>query len=222
VNSAELSDVLQVAIPVVGGLGGVLFTLAVFQRSRQEKQAETEVKQGMENAVDKLREHMNLPNLIEFNRNQIDLYHLQTRKQARSSFRWSQFAMATGLLILAGGAIVAIRAPDDTTKVVAGVLAGVGGAFSGYITQTFMSAHRVALEQLNKYFQQPVLASYLLAAERLLEKMTPAEHDRVYGEIVDVLLASAHRPDSKQLPARRRRRRDSGIASETPDADRQG
>ena len=48
----------------------------------------------------------------------------------------------------------------------------------GYISRTFITVQQGAMLQMNYYFQEPVVESYLLTAERLAGKLDPPERTR--------------------------------------------
>ena len=53
------------------------------------------------------------------------------------------------------------------------MIAAIGGAISAYITKTFLDVHKVSLQQLNRYFAQPVINDHILMAQatRMLSRM---------------------------------------------------
>jgi hypothetical protein len=67
--------------------------------------------------------------------------------------------MIVGFLLLLVGGVVALRATDETSKTVVAGLAAIGSLTSGYVSRTFLKAEDRAMEQLNYYFQQPLVTS---------------------------------------------------------------
>lgn len=132
-----------------------------------------------------------LQNLITLNRTQMQVYHELATKQATYAARNSRRAMLVGFMLLVTGGVVALQADDDTSKVVAGTLAGLGSLLAGYIGQTFLAAEDRAMKQLNFYFQQPLVTSYMLAAERLTLKLTEAKRDSVLSDVIKQILGAA-------------------------------
>ena len=51
------------------------------------------------------------------------------------------------------------------------MIAAIGGAISAYITKTFLDVHKVSLQQLNRYFAQPVINDHILMAQRLADAL---------------------------------------------------
>jgi hypothetical protein len=119
-------------------------------------------------------------------------YHQLTTRQSASSFRNSQIAMAVGLLILVTGAAAVLRAPDPARGIVVGSLTALGGAFSGYLSATFLRAHDRALEQVNYLFSQPLVSHYLDYSRKIAELLSTAElKDAALTKVVDRSLESA-------------------------------
>ena len=132
-----------------------------------------------------------LQNLITLNRTQMQVYHELATKQATSASRNSRRAMLVGFLLLVVGGVVAIQADDEGSKVVVGALAGLGSLLSGYIGRTFLKAEDRAMQQLNFYFQQPLVTSYMLAAERLTLKLANSRRDTVLTDVIKQVLGAA-------------------------------
>jgi hypothetical protein len=152
-----------------------------------------------------------LQNLLLVNRTQLNVYQEIATNDAKAASRNSRFAITIGFLILLAGAAVAIRTPDSTSKIVVGALASLGSVLSGYIGQTFLKAQAQAMRQLNYYFRQPLVASYLLSAERIALKL--GDVDSTKKALLDVIknvLIAANRSeelDSTSSDTQRRRLR---------------
>ncbi|MCA1706344.1 MAG: hypothetical protein LC808_25015 [Actinobacteria bacterium] len=145
------------------------------------------------------------------NQQLIDRYHELTTQQAKNSYRNSQLAMAIGFLLLIIGAIGATAASEGTGQIVLGGLAGLGSAVSAYLGATFLRAYERALGQMNYYFGQPLVTSYILEAERLSKQMSKGRRDDTMAEIISETLrgassaAQALRPVGTDEQTRRRR-----------------
>jgi hypothetical protein len=161
-----------------------------------------------------------LQNLLLVNRTQLNVYQDIATKDAKAASRNSRFAMIIGFLILVVGAVVTIRTPDSTSKIVVGALASLGSVLSGYIGQTFLRAQAQAMRQLNFYFRQPLVASYLLSAERIAIKLDdPTSTKKALLDVIKNVLLAADRaenldPGSSSTP-RRGSRRASNVAAAT-------
>lgn len=114
-------------------------------------------------------------------------YHQMTVRQAASSFRNSQVAMAVGLIVLIGGAVSVMRAADTSRQFVLGGLTALGSAFSGYLSATFLRAHDRALQQVNYLFSQPLVSHYLEYSRQIAQQDLEGEAAR------DSLVAIVHK-----------------------------
>ncbi|MBT2507069.1 hypothetical protein J7I98_14465 [Streptomyces sp. ISL-98] len=127
----------------------------------------------------------------EFYQGLIDTYHAITKKHAARSFRSSQMAMGIGFGLLVTGATVTVFQHDITAQVTLGSLTALGSAFSAYLGATFISAHNEALAQMNYYFGQPLISTYLLEAERMTETIEKPKKDVVMTQVVEAALDEA-------------------------------
>ena len=66
----------------------------------------------------------------------------------------------------------------------------IGGALSGFLSRTYIRVYERALQQLNQYFNQPLLNSYLLSAERIIGEMSVEARDCAYEAVLQRLLES--------------------------------
>lgn len=149
-----------------------------------------------------------LQNLIILNRTQIGVYQDIATGDAKRAARNCQIAMSFGFLILIIGAVTTIRTSDATSKIVVGALASLGSILSGYIGQTFFKAQDQAMKQLNYYFRQPLVTSYLLAAERLTLQLNGNTRESAVKDLIKNILVTAGRAeDLNSTPSTRPRRR---------------
>ncbi|HET9663943.1 MAG TPA: hypothetical protein VFP00_06930 [Burkholderiales bacterium] len=139
--------------------------------------------------------------VARLNQRLIASYHSITTSQARTSYRNSQIAMGVGLLILIVGAAEVIRAEATNVQLVLGGLTGLGSAFSAYLSATFLGAYYRALEQMTYFYGQPLIASYLLTAERLsTELSTEDKRDAALNKIIASSLDGAKLSASAVTP----------------------
>jgi len=151
---------------------------------RQERAA----KAGVDEAIERLDEDFDLRGLLRLNRSQMAAYEALTRRQAASSYRLSHVALAVGLALMVGGAAAALFADGGATKAATAGLAAVAGTVSGFIARTYLRIYERTLLQLNYYFEQPLVSSYVLTAERLVNKMGEARRDEALDRIIERLL----------------------------------
>lgn len=171
----------------------IFYLLQKYRLSRLEVQHTKEMQErefkAMDSALDRLRERMTLPSLVELNRLMLDKYHGIATDQANSSYISSKRAMWAGftwlLLCSIGGATVAVTTGE---KIILVSLAAIGGGLAAFLSRTYIRVYERSLEQLNQYFSQPLLNSYYLTAERLISEMSPGERDRARNKLLDQLL----------------------------------
>ena len=203
---------LPAGILLPAGVATILFARSTWSadktafRAGQDGQAERDTSRR-----GRILKDPELENLILLNRQQIEIYHRITTRQARRADRNSQAAMAVGFAILTVGALTVLRVADDTSKVVVGVLASLGSLFSGYISHTFLRAESVAMAQLNFYFRQPLVTSYILLAERVSQKL-PREQEpqalrALIDRVLDAAIAGVGNPGSGQTSRKGRKSR---------------
>lgn len=135
---------------------------------------------------------LDLQNLIQINRQQMKVYQEIATKHAKLASRSCQIAISCGFLILVAGAIIALEvATDPAAKIVVGSLAVIGSAVTTFISKTFFEAQKLAMSQLNLYYRQPLVTSYLLQAERLTNRLEKASQREKITSVVDRMLAAA-------------------------------
>jgi hypothetical protein len=136
-----------------------------------------------------------LAELVAFNERQIRVYQELSTFQAKSSYRRSQMAFGAGFLLIVAAIAASVAGSDTATKVAAVGVGGLGGICSAYISATYLRVYERALDQLNFYYRQPLVNSYLLSAERLANGMSRAKRDAAYDELLHQVLACARTPD---------------------------
>jgi hypothetical protein len=175
-------------------LGLALLFFATYRRQIERaalyERREQRAKEGVDEAIGQLRDVTDLPALIRINRQQMEQYEELTRRQANSSYRLSQGALGIGLALLAAGSIAALVTPESSSKAVVGALTAIGSVVAGFISNTYLRVYERTLVQLNFYFQQPLVTSYVLTAERLADKMTGSQRDDAQKQIIDRVLAT--------------------------------
>jgi TRADD-N domain-containing protein len=198
VTSIVEHESTRILLAGASGAGMVLtyaFGLMRIQGSKAKfrEAQERKLQEEREQALEQLQDITDLATLLKLNRQQMDAYQTLSRDQAASSYTVSQVASVIGGLILLGGAIAVVAVPAAATKISVAALTALGGAFSGYISRTFLRVYERTLIQLNFYFQQPLISSYVLSAERLIEKMGPRQRDSAYSAVVQDVLGITSR-----------------------------
>jgi ABC-type multidrug transport system fused ATPase/permease subunit len=183
------------------------FALARVQGSKAKfrERQERRLREKQERDLERLQNITDLATLLKLNQQRMDTYQVLSREQAQNSYKVSQLASIVGGVILLAGAVAVVAVPGLATKISVATLSGLAGLFSGYIGRTFMRVYERTLVQLNFYFQQPLIASYVLAAERLIDKMAPRRRNAAYMAVVREVLAITSRnayPDGEDgVPA---------------------
>jgi hypothetical protein len=94
-----------------------------------------------------------------------------------------------GLGVVIAGALGAVLADPAPAKAAAAGLAAIAAAIAGFIARTYLRIYERTLSQLNYYFEQPLVTSYVLTAERLIDKMSQERRDDAVEKVIEQLLA---------------------------------
>jgi hypothetical protein len=86
--------------------------------------------------------------------------------------------------------LVALPTPNESKIPIAG-LGSVSIVISGFITGTFLKQHALSVSQLNRFFSQPLVTSYLLTAERVAAGLVDTAKESNLSAVVDQALRSA-------------------------------
>ena len=201
-DTMNLSHGARILLGLGFALAGFLsFVVAIsippIRRARKElRKREALARERARQAMEEISDATDLSALLVANRKQMDAYDDLARLQAKESFRNSQAAIALGLFALLVGGLVALLASDTTSKITTATLTGLAAALSGYIGRTFLRVYERAQQQLTFFFQQPLVNSYILGAERLIQDMENEHKDkevsRIVSHVMEVLI---------QLPA---------------------
>jgi hypothetical protein len=146
----------------------------------------------------------------ELMQKRLELYERIARSQARVSLFTAQAATGIGVALLLVFAVLAARAPSTASAVTAGSLAAVSAALSGYIGRAAVRSQQEAVVRLRAYFDEPLVFSRYLEAERniavLAEGMTEGERIAILNSAARECAKRAHRARRRQpRPPRRPR-----------------
>ncbi|MER7828039.1 hypothetical protein ABTX85_36400 [Streptomyces sp. NPDC096097] len=172
----------------IAALGGSV--AAVVLRDRRREQIRQETSERLDSAARDLRDRMELASLVNYNRVLLDQYHGIATKQANKSFNSSLGAMIVGLAVLVAAFYASMQFTAAGERIFIGSLAALSTVFVGYLSKTFIAVYDRSLQQLNQYFNQPVLNQYFLSAERIVERINPNLRDELHAEIVRDILAT--------------------------------
>jgi hypothetical protein len=151
-----------------------------------------EIAEDVQETVREADPEPTMSNLILINRTEMSGYHQLTIDQATKSFRHSQIAMYLGLTVVIGCVLlVAVSSLDTGVKIAITALGAVSTAVAGYLTSTFLKVHAVSITQLNRFFEQPLVSSYLLSAERVAQQLQDTSREAALRRVVDQALRAA-------------------------------
>ncbi|MDX2393435.1 hypothetical protein NJL88_25885 [Streptomyces sp. DK15] len=148
-------------------------------------------------ALEKLRKTTELATLMELNQGQIGEYHRIVTDQADKAFRSSRTAMGVGLFLLVCAAVGGVYVPLEEIRWFIAALAAFSTMLAGYLSKTYMILYRESISQLNRYFDQPVLNSYYLTAERLTQSLDREHVVEIRRQIISEVLATSSRLGAK-------------------------
>jgi hypothetical protein len=197
------------------GLSGIWYRL---QRAKFLENEERLARAAVRDAVETVQRDLSLANLMALNLKQMGEYDAITKRQEKRTFLSTQLAIMVGFAMLVAGSCAATLIHDVSAKVVVGTLTAVGSVLSGYIARTFIVSHRLAVNQLNRYYAHPLEMSHLLCAERLGREMGSEARNGVYDQIIQKLLWAGFDGDNIPDDAHRRARRSARPKSTAPAA----
>ncbi|MDP5309978.1 hypothetical protein P8A21_03185 [Streptomyces poriferorum] len=173
---------IVVTLVVFAGIGAIIL------RERRKAAAQRDEQARLDNAADNLRERMELASLVNFNRVLLEKYHGIATRQANKSFVSALIAMSIGLIVLVAAFVASTQYNALGERVFIGSLAALSTVFVGYLSKTFLAVYDRSLQQLNQYFNQPVLNGYFLTAERIVERLdNPMKQELTAQIVMDVL-----------------------------------
>lgn len=160
-------------------------------RRKFEDRIEQERREELRANRDKQVEPGELGDLMSANRALLDEYQKPVRAQARTSYVYGQVAIFVGFGVLVVGVALVLLADSPTAQVSLAGLAAVGSAISSYVARTFLRVYDRAQQQLNFYFREPLITSYLLTSERLAEKLQGERREHAYSLMVEEIIRFA-------------------------------
>lgn len=177
---------LPTILPRISGL-----LTARLARVSSYENSEAEAKDELNRAIAGINGIDDLPGLMLANKKQMDAYEALVRSQRESSHRASLIATAASFCVVGAGLFVTVLSEDSATKYAAAAMTAAVAAAGGYIAGAFIRAQQVAQGQLRFYFQEPLIQSYLLAAERIISMMSAEVRDDQYQLVLRSALAQA-------------------------------
>jgi hypothetical protein len=192
-GSSHTRDAVLGAIAILLIFSIPIAPMIAWSRARMRFDEDT-ASDAVEHALKRAIDSRDLGDLAIFNHRQVEAYQTIARSQARRSYGSSQVAAGVGLLILVIGSINVLWTSNSGARVPVTVLTGLGAAIAGYVGKTYLDTYRLTIDQMHWYYGQPLVSSYMLAAERLAEKINhewPNEAEHAYMSILQANLTRA-------------------------------
>jgi hypothetical protein len=117
---------------------------------------------------------LRLEQLYELNRRQLDQYQLMTQRQQKSAYWLAQVASLISLGVLIAGIAIVLTKQGTLNKSLGGGLSALGSTLSAFLAATFISQRKAANREMSRYYLEPQRTGRLLAAERIVTKLTPS------------------------------------------------
>jgi len=124
-----------------------------------------------------------------FNARLLDRFVCVALGQARAAYVFCAVSASVSLLILFGGATVALTAAPADSRAMIAVVTALGSALSGYLTVTFLQTYRTALRQMNCYYSRPLAEGFILQAKQIADWL-PADVDESVRSKIHQLLVT--------------------------------
>ncbi|MEU0048613.1 hypothetical protein [Streptomyces sp. NPDC006309] len=200
------SDLTIIEVSIGAGALGILAFgipwLATRRKYMKNRNVEFEERLKAEKAyyrqrLENLKKATELATLMDLNQGQIKTYHDIVTDQADKSFKSSRIAMGIGMLLLVAAAVGGAFVPLEQVRWFIGALAAFSTLLSGYLSRTYLSLYKESIGQLNRYFDQPVLNSYYLTAERLTEGLGEQHQDEIRMQVIREVLSNGARMGGK-------------------------
>jgi hypothetical protein len=169
--------------------------------SERERDKQQKAKRQTQEAASKgTQENDALDELLNLNRTQMQAYQTLSRGQQRSSFRYSLIALFIGLFVLVAGVVVVVTVQADIAKVAVASVTALGSALSSYIASTYLRLHRQTGDQLRYFYAQPLVASYIYEAERVVGELEGSTAKKpMYETVIKHILRVAGRAQTDVL-----------------------
>ena len=131
-------------------------------------------------------EKPNVLDTIQLNLNQLSEYYTINKSQARNSFRFSVFAIISGLATIIAGIWFFYLQENPNIGLTA--ISSVSGVLIQFIGAAYFYLYRKSLEQLNFFFSQLVKMQDMMLSVKLCEEVSPPEKQIELREKVIITL----------------------------------
>jgi hypothetical protein len=112
--------------------------------------------------------------------------------------------MGVGALLVVIGGSLTLRQGSTVGQVTVAALTAIGSTVSGYISKTFLRSYEISVRQAERYFREPLVAGYLLAAERIASQLPSGDQKSqalttVVRGVLDATLAAARSEPTAEM-----------------------
>jgi FtsH-binding integral membrane protein len=193
--SSEQFSIWKIALgaPLAIGAIALLIFFMIREDGLRRDWALAKLREESKGLLEKAREASDINALLEVNRALLARYHELSTGQARSSFRAAQIVMVIAAAILVLGFVIAAAAGSTATGVTVAGLSAFAAAVGGYVSTTLLRGYEISVRQAEGYFREPMVAGYLLAAERIARSLPEGSDERRenLGTVVKGFLSAA-------------------------------
>ncbi|MFQ4135375.1 TRADD-N-associated membrane domain-containing protein [Nodosilinea sp. PGN35] len=192
---AEAIAVVMQSIPFVAIPSGIVFLLSLLAFTPVKIQGGGTVRAELESIREeryRIEERLatqkdpDVLDTIHLNLNQLNEYYTINKSQARSSFRFSVFAIVVGLAMLIFSIWMFALQRTSTPQIA--VITGISGVLSQFIGGAYFYLYRTSLIQLNYFFHQLVRMQDTMLSVRLCDQMSNQERQNILREKVALIL----------------------------------
>jgi len=204
------ANVRDVAPAVAGGGGFLTFiSLAAYSgiklkgSGRIELESLESIREERQTIQERLHDKPkgDIIDTIQLNLNQLSEYYVINKSQARNSFRFSVFAVISGLVTLVAGVwIFYLRTPPNIEM---SIISGAAGVLIQFIGAAYFYLYRTSLEQLNFFFAQLVKMQDTMLSVKLCEQIAPEEKQAALRERIILTLLERSAPSIRVVDSAR-------------------
>ena len=179
--------------PVAAIVALILLAVLILIRSITSREANKKVQEAEKKAYElspESKDGIKIERLFDLYSKQIEKYQQETRTRATFSFFFAILSMSAGMGFMFWGGSFILADPSANHVAAGAAISAIGGGISAYITTTFLDVHKLSLNQLNRYFTQPVINDHIVMAQRLAEDVKDDEvRKKSYEKIVSSITA---------------------------------
>ncbi|MEZ0108348.1 uncharacterized membrane protein HdeD (DUF308 family) [Catenulispora sp. EB89] len=173
-------------------LVGIVFFVYIWRHAGRQTQLElADLAARTEETVKAASSSTDLGTLLAVNRALLEQYHQLSTGQSRSAFRLAQGVMVAAATLILIGCGLAVLANNTATSVTIASLSGLASSVGGYIATTLLRSYQISVRQAEVFFREPVVAGYMLAAERIARTLSDDVQQQALSRVVDGFMQAA-------------------------------